>query len=743
MYKKNIIELVELFASESGDKLGHFDIIQNKLDFNQNIENNFDKFIDNLNDIAEYAKYNFEIRYLSERVFLRVLKRLTYPLIGFSKFDRDLVPFIVKHRSDKNFEVIFLNTDKKTESVFKSEKEVIKLFKNFKQLNDENNCELNIHEDDEPPQDEDYIFITGFKFNLEISSEEFGKHLSPLARLYKLLKTEKQDVKYIYFFTIMIALVSLTLPLGIQAIIGLISGGLLLESVVVLIFLVVVATIASGWLQVQQLAMVEILQQRIFAQTALDFSFRIPRIKAEALIKEYAPELINRFFDVINVQKSLPKLLIDFSSAIIQIIFGLILLSFYHPLFIFFALFILSILAIIFYVTGKKGLDTSIKESKYKYKVAYWLEELGRSIIAFKLAGNSNLPVFKTDMLLEGYLSYRKKHFNILVKQYTAIVAFKTLVTAGLLIMGGLLVVNRQINLGQFVAAEIIIVLVITSVEKLITSISVVYDLLTALDKIGYVMDMPLENNAGKNVNELDVENKFNLVCNNVSYTYPNKKTPALKNISLTINTGEKVCIAGFNDAGKSTLLKVIAGLYNNYEGVITLNNLSLHELNIMSYRGIIGDNFNIDDIFEGTIMENISIGRSGVNLSDVLEACKKAHLLNFINELQEGLQTKVSPKGSNFPSNITKRILLARSFAHRSKLLIIDDFINNVHHKDKYQVISNVFNQPWAVLVVSNDVEIMKMCQNVYVLKNGSINAKGDYVKLVQDGIINEMFNK
>lgn len=741
MHKNHIIELVEHFAVESGDKLSHYHLLENKREFSQTTKESFDAFIDHLNDVADFCKYNFDIRHLNPVAFETLLKDLTYPIIVFHKFDTQLIPLIIKHKSKKFYEALYFANDTPTRLTFNSIAEIMKAVKDYGLLKKHNNCELsNYGSGSTPPEEDDIIFLTGYKFSLNISKE--GKDLTPLQRFYKLLQTEKQDIKYIYFFAIMIALVSLTLPLGIQAIIGLISGGLLIESVIVLIFLVVVATIASGWLQIQQLSMVEILQQRVFAQTALEFSFRIPRIKAEALIKQYAPELANRFFDVLNVQKSLPKILIDFTSAIIQIFFGLLLLSFYHPLFIFFALLVLAILGAIFYFTGKKGLETSIKESKFKYKVAYWLEELGRSIIAFKLAGTSNLPVFKTDMLLENYLTYRKKHFKILVKQYTAIVAFKTLVTAGLLIMGGLLVVNRQINLGQFVAAEIIILLIINSVEKLISTISVIYDLLTALDKLGQVLDMPLEESGGRDAKDLEIDKNFEIQLKDVSYTYPEAKFPALKNINLTISGSKKICVAGYNNSGKSTLLKLVAGLYQDYDGVITLNKLSVRELNITSYRNIIGDVFYLDSIFEGTIFENITVGRTNISINDVIEACKKAELIDFLNGLEKGLQSQVHPKGLNFPSNVVRKMLLARSFAHRSKLLIMDDIISTVKQRERYNVIKNIFDHDWAVLIVSNQSEVMELCDEVLVLNDGIITHCDTFANLKSNGVLSDILN-
>jgi ABC-type bacteriocin/lantibiotic exporter with double-glycine peptidase domain len=561
--------------------------------------------------------------------------------------------------------------------------------------------------------------------------------LTPLKRFFQLLKSEKKDIYNIYFFAIMIALINLTLPLGIQAIIGLMSGGLLLESVFVLMVLVVTATVGAGWLQVQQLAMVEILQQRVFTKIAFDFAYRIPRLKLEKLKNEYMPELVNRFFDVLNVQKSLPKILIDFTSAIVQIIFGLLLLSFYHPYFILFGLLVILIIFFVFYFTSKKGLETSIYESKYKYKVVFWLEELGRAVQSFKLAGFANLPMHKTDRLLNKYIIYRKQHFAVLVRQFSAIIAFKTLITAGLLVLGGALVFNRQINLGQFVASEIIIVLVISSVEKLISSVAVVYDVLTALDKIGHVTDLEMENNSGREALDLDIDNKFELILENVSYKYKAARNYSYQNVSIQIKDKQKVCIAGFNDAGKSTLIKTIAGLYENYDGIIRLNGISIKEMNPYSYRDIIGDNLTLADVFEGTIEENITLGRNGILLKDILKVCEEVGLNQFIAGLEDGLQSHVLPSGSNFPSSAVKKILIARSLVKPPKLMLIDEFFHNVQSAEKIELIERLFKGDYAMFIVSSIPEVMKRSDLIYIMKDGKVLDSGSFEELTQRNVL------
>lgn len=157
---------------------------------------------------------------------------------------------------------------------------------------------------------------------------------TPTQRLFRLLSNDRKDIGYIYLYAIVTGLISLSLPLGIQALFNLVSGGLVFSSVYLLIGLVILGVLISGMLLVGQITLVEVLQQRVFARAAFEFTYRLPRIRPDVLASHDAPELMNRFFDVLTIQKGLPKLLIDLTAAAVQILFGLILLSAYHPVFL-------------------------------------------------------------------------------------------------------------------------------------------------------------------------------------------------------------------------------------------------------------------------------------------------------------------------------------------------------------------------------------------------------------------------
>ncbi len=557
--------------------------------------------------------------------------------------------------------------------------------------------------------------------------------LSPTKRFWRLLKPDQKEVTNIYVYAIFNGLVNLSLPLGIQAIINLIQGGRMSTSWVILVIFVIAGVAATGILQIAQLRITENLQQKIFTRAAFEFAFRMPRIKMEALYKHYAPELMNRFFDTLSVQKGLSKILIDFSTASLQVIFGLILLSFYHPFFIAFSVVLVFLVYVIFRFTAKKGLESSLLESKYKYQVAHWLEELARTNTTFKLAGKTDLPLARTNEHTGDYLGAREKHFKVLVQQYSMMVVFKVLVAAGLLVMGGLLVMEQQMNIGQFVAAEIIILLIMGSVEKLIVAMETIYDVLTSLEKVGQVTDLQLETSDGIDITETEATEGLSINFEDVHFTYPDHKVRTINGVSLKIDAGERVFLTGSNESGKSTLLFLMAGLYDVQEGSIAFDGLAKGNLKLDALRSVIGDFLADEQVFQGTVLENITLGRKAVTFENVRWAVQNIGLEHFITQLPYGYDTMLQPEGKQLPKSAAQKILLARSIADKPRLLLLRDALQHIDTKDGKEIMDFLTKpeHPWTLVTVSSDLRFAKCCSKIIVMDKGKVVSTGTYKEL------------
>jgi len=717
MNSTQFVPIIKRFAelTSHGNKLlGFNDHYANVSDFGSNL----DRFIDLLGDKSEQIELIMLRNAVPKEKVSLLLQTAKVPILVFMQQNDTWQPLIVFKNKEGFLEGYYYESDGR-----EVHWEMIPPIESFTFGTDKNG---------------NIIYVVAFPRTSLLSEHEKSydeaHHLSPMQRMFRLLRLEQRDIWYVYFYAVIIAAISLTLPLGVQAIMELVSGGVIFSSIVLIIAFVIIGVAASGILQILQYQIVEVIQRRIFVKAAFEFSYRIPNVRAEAVTQCYTPELMNRFFDILTIQKGLPKLLTDLASSVLQITFGIILLSFYHPAFLVFGLALVGILAAIFYFTGPEGLRTSIIESKYKYKVVHWLEEIARSVEAFKLAGHTTLPLNKTENLVNNYLYYRKKHFKVLMTQFGNIVGFKTIVTGGLLIIGVSLVINRQILIGQFVASEVVIILILGAVEKVILSMSTVYDMLTATDKVGHVTDLPIERQTGIILPQT-MSVGLSIRIRNLKYQYPDGNKPVLNGINLDIASGERVCLSGFNRSGKDTLVRVLSGILYNYEGLVAYNNISLRDINLNTLRDMVASNFAIDNIFEGTILDNVTMGKTSISLDDVVWALDKVGLSDFVNELPNGLQTEVIAGAKSWSSSIHVRLTLARCIAERPQLLILNDFFSVLQKNEKRKLLDFLTDRanPWTLLLISNDPVLMEACDRNVLLKEGKVYLQGTFSELKQ----------
>jgi len=543
-----------------------------------------------------------------------------------------------------------------------------------------------------------------------------------LYKLFRLLRLDGKEITALYLLSILSGLIQLSLPLGIQSIINfaIVATGRnqLPSSMWVLIFLVVMGVLFTGMLKINQMKIVEKIQQKIFTRFSFEFSQRIPKLNIKSIDQYHLPELVNRFFDIPTLQKSMAKLLLDIPTAIIQLCFGLILLAFYNSVFIVFGIILLVILYFILYISSPKGFEASLEESNYKYEIAGWIQEIARGIKTFKFFNTYNLHVEKTNTLLEGYLKSRNRHFQILKIQYWSLVIFKILITAAMLIVGGVLLIRQDINLGQFIAAEIIILTIINSVEKLIVSLETVYDLLTSVEKINKLIEKPIDEDG---TYEFVKKQGIEIEAKNLSFGF--QSTSILQNISFHIKPGQKVAISGDGDSGKTVLLRILTGVFQDFEGELSYNNIPINNYNLNTLRNHVGIYMQKQDIFSASLWENITLGNPEIKEQHVLDIFKIVGLDAFFRSLNKGFDTYLEPTGKELSSSNVQKILIARSLLNQPALLLLDEPMKLFAVDEKQNLQNYLFGlKDVTIVFTTNDPVLIAKCELVIRLEKGQI---------------------
>jgi ABC-type bacteriocin/lantibiotic exporter with double-glycine peptidase domain len=476
-------------------------------------------------------------------------------------------------------------------------------------------------------------------------------------------------------------------------------------------------------LQILQLRITENIQQKIYVRYAFDFAFRFPRFDRKLLDKLVPSELMNRFFDIINLQKGISKVLLDFSAAILQILFSLFVLSFYHPFYIIFSIGLVITLIFLFKPIINRGFNTSLIESKYKYKTAYWLQEIAKTDWSFRLNPVGNHHLKKLDDLTQGYLSSREEHFKILWLQFSWMIAFKVIIVTSLLGIGGYLVIDQQMNLGQFVAAEVLIVLILGAFEKIIQLLDTLYDVFTSLEKIEQVRDIQMLNE------EVNLKEDFDS-----SNFYPIELTAGndSNRVILSLLKRDRVHVISTSDTETIQQLKSIIDPTISSKYIPRWNHeVPSNEKTKLAFCKI-GWFSKQTHLFEGTIKENILLGYSDSMVQETLiwDALDMADLSNFVKSLPRGLDTAVGENGSNLSGGQRQRLGIARALLTKPKFVVLDEATSSLDGESEAAITETFLNLPGetTLITIAHRLSTVRNADKVVYMSNGAIQAVGPF---------------
>jgi ABC-type bacteriocin/lantibiotic exporter with double-glycine peptidase domain len=543
---------------------------------------------------------------------------------------------------------------------------------------------------------------------------------SPYARLRALVQLEAADLRAVVLYAVGVGLFALTTPIAVQSLVNTVAFGALLQPLVVLSILLLGGLVFAGGLRAMQNWVVEILQQRLFIRVVSDLSHRLPRVHMRAFDRAHGPELANRFFDVVTVQKSGSTLLLEGLSVVLQTVIGLLMLAFYHPLLLAFDIFLIVTLAAIVFGYGRSAASAALKESKAKYAVGAWLQELARHPISFRQRGGAAHALQRADELARDYLGARRKHFKYLFRQILGALTLQAVASAALLGLGGWLVINRQLSLGQLVAAELIVTAVVAAFAKFGKHLDAYYDLLAAVDKLGTLVDLPLESDTGESVPPRPGPAALEL--HGLEFHY-REGVPVLQGAQLEVRAGEKVAITGATAAGKSTLVDLLYGLRSPSGGRILLDGVDTRDLSLGALRGDVAI-VKSPEIFAGTLADNIRMGQPELTLHEIRQAIEAVGLGETLARLPEGLHTQLTTGGLPLSTGQVALLHLARALVLRPRLLVLDELLDTVDSQTREHVLETLLAEdaPWTLLLITRRPELLARCVRGYELVGGRL---------------------
>lgn len=545
---------------------------------------------------------------------------------------------------------------------------------------------------------------------------------TPFGRLIGLLRPERSDLSMVLLFAMVVGVLSLTTPIAVEALVNTVAFGRLLQPVIVLSILLLTFLGFRAALIAVQTYVVELLQRRLFIRVVADLAFRLPRAQRDALDGIYGPELANRFFDVVTLQKAVASLSLDAVAIILQTIIGMAVLAFYHPFMLGFDVFLLISIGVVIFAFGRNAVTTAVKESKSKYAIGAWLEELVRHPIAFRFFGGSEFALDKTDQLASDYLNARRKHFRIVLRQIVLALSLQVVGSTVLLGLGGWLVIKGQLTLGQLVAAELIVTAIVSSFAKLGKHVETFYDLLASVEKLGRLFDLPIESH--DEYFHAHNDRPAALRLRNVAYRYPNGGR-GIAGADFEVQSGERVALVGPSGCGKSTVLDLLFDMRQPTAGRIEFDGVDLKEIRCDSVRERVALVRDVE-VFHGTLAENVHLHRPGISIEQVRQALTTVSLLDEIMAFPDGLEELLSSDAAPLTQSQARRLMVARAIVDQPRLLLVDGILDGLSDEEIGTLLPRLTDKacPWTLINSTGRARIAEKCDRVISLSNGARTA-------------------
>lgn len=464
-----------------------------------------------------------------------------------------------------------------------------------------------------------------------------------------------------------------------------------------------------------------------------DFWIKLMQLPLNFFETKNISDILQRISD----HKRIEYFITGISLQTIFSLFNLIIFSF--VLFIYDAkIFLIFILGSIMYllwirlflglrrVLDHKNFSLSSKETSTSLQLLYGMQEI-------KL---NNAEYIKR-WFWEGLQAeiFKLNHKILTVNQYQTTGAFFINQGKNILItyLVAKAVLNGQLTLGSMLAIQYIIAQLNAPVDQLVGFSQELQKVKISLERLNDIHKLDSEEHLGSNFNSY-VSDSSSINIKNLSFSYPGNDF-SLKDISLVIPEGKVTAIVGMSGSGKTTLLKLLQKFYDNYKGDIKIGENNLKNISPHYWRSITGSVMQEAFIFSDTIENNVAVGDENPNYNALVKACKIANILDFVEALPLGFNTKIGAEGNGISQGQKQRILIARAVYKNPRFIFFDEATNALDSNNEKDIIQNLkyFFKDKTVVVVAHRLSTVKDAHNIIVLDKGSIIESGNHTELTQ----------
>lgn len=530
---------------------------------------------------------------------------------------------------------------------------------------------------------------------MALEPDSYGTRL-PLRQFFRrfhaILKPESSFYWLALVYGIGISLLSLATPISVQMLVNTVANTALAAPLVMLSLTLFGLLVIFGLLYALRIHLMELFARRFYARMVAEITLISVYAQDPFFGDNKANALFNRYFDVINVQKALPVLFIGGFTVVLQVFVGFVLVSLYHPLFLVFTLVMSAMIWVIWLVWGARAIRTGIDLSHAKHKTADWLETIGSSNGFFKSQRRIDYALDHSNADTAGYLETRKSHFRQHFAQTLSFLLLYALASAVLLGLGGWLVIQGQLTLGQLVAAELVLSVAFFGVAQLGTYLTYFYDLCAAIEELTLFYDVEQEEPSGDDAITGD---DHTLVLQGVRGRARHEEAV----FDLEIPSGAIVMAAASHHG--------VQRLFTNFLKMHAVPTSGFATLGGVDFMDIEAYNLRKDvhvlerATFVGmTIREYLGLSCPNTASKRMVSALETVGLSDTIATFKEGLDTPVAATGWPLSSVELQQLKLANALLEQPRILVLSRLYDLLDEDNLARALRELREQAYSTVI-------------------------------------------
>jgi len=453
------------------------------------------------------------------------------------------------------------------------------------------------------------------------------------------------------------------------------------------------ACFACFYFKTYRLHLIELLQRRLHVNALEHYSQLFINWYPEAFEKVRSQLAFHKFFEIFVFQKSFVRVIKEGFQLSIQLIIGFIIISFYHVSFFAYSILLSILYYFIIRSQWNNILQKNLELSDKKYQSISWLEQQSLNRDTFLSKGASQFALDKSYDMTKSYIEKRAEFFTLFIKQIKQILSIQFIATFILFLIGTFLVYRKQLNLGQFIAAEIIITSIMLSFGKVTELLEDLYDSIISSYKLFAASeDLKKIAKSGKELNS-----------NEHTWQIHQLKLPSGRILNAIFEKQKKIAVYAKEGSGKTLLVNYMLRYKENYEGLILLNNIDIKELSSKSFYSNVAVIRDEPQFFAGSIWDNLVLGNPKINEEEVIQVLKQVGVYSHINKLPQQMQTTLALNGFPLSETYAKLLLISRAFLLHPGTVIVDGVLDSMDTVMLEKLISFFKLQKQTVLIMTS----------------------------------------